>query len=71
LEHYSQSLAKPLRESNRTALWSNLLFALSQSFAFFVISLTFWYGSRLVSYREFTSKEFFTGLMVSWNEDQG
>jgi ATP-binding cassette subfamily B (MDR/TAP) protein 1 len=70
LELYSQSLAKPLRESNRTALWSNLLFALSQSFAFFVIALTFWYGSRLVSYREFTSKQFFTGLMVSWNEDQ-
>ena len=71
LELYSQSLAKPLRESNRTALWSNLLYSISQSFAFFVIALTFWYGSRLVSYQEFTSKEFFTGLMVRWNENQG
>ncbi|KAI9507265.1 P-loop containing nucleoside triphosphate hydrolase protein [Russula earlei] len=65
LEIYSKSLEKPLRESNATSLWSNLLFAISQSFAFFVISLTFWYGSRLVSYREFTSKQFFTGLMAT------
>ena len=41
------------------------MYALSQSFAFFTIALVFWYGSRLVSYQEFTSKEFFTGLMVS------
>ena len=71
LELYSQSLAKPLRESNRTSLWSNLLYSISQSFAFFVIALAFWYGSQLVSNREFTTKEFFTGLMVSWNENQG
>ncbi|KAI0267305.1 P-loop containing nucleoside triphosphate hydrolase protein [Gloeopeniophorella convolvens] len=63
LDLYSKSLEEPLRESNRTAIWSNLLYALSQSFAFFVISLVFWYGSRLVSFQEFTSKEFFTGLM--------
>jgi len=65
LDLYSKSLEKPLRESNRTSLWSNLLYSLSQSFAFFVISLVFWYGSRLVSYQEFTSKQFFTGLMAT------
>ncbi|KAI0305296.1 multidrug resistance protein 1 [Multifurca ochricompacta] len=63
LELYSRSLEGPLYESNRTAVWSNLLYSLSQSFAFFVISLTFWYGSRLVSFQEFDSKQFFTGLM--------
>jgi ATP-binding cassette, subfamily B (MDR/TAP), member 1 len=67
---YSKSLEGPLRESNRTSFWSNLLFSLSQSFAFFVIALTFWYGSRLVSYQEFTSKDFFVGLMVSSNGHQ-
>jgi ATP-binding cassette, subfamily B (MDR/TAP), member 1 len=71
LELYSKSLEKPLHNSNRTALWSNLLFSMSQSFAFFVIALTFWYGSRLVSFQEFTSKQFFAGLMVSWNGHQG
>jgi ATP-binding cassette, subfamily B (MDR/TAP), member 1 len=64
LELYSKSLEGPLRDSNRTALWSNLLYALSQSFSFFIISLVFWYGSILVSKQEFTSKQFFTGLMV-------
>jgi ATP-binding cassette subfamily B (MDR/TAP) protein 1 len=67
LELYSKSLEQPLRESNRTAFWSNLVFGVSQSFSFFVISLIFWYGSRLVADREFTTKEFFVGLMVSWD----
>lgn len=63
LELYSESLDEPLRNSNRTSLWSCLLYSISQSFAFFAIALVFWYGSRLVSYREFTSKQFFTALM--------
>jgi len=71
LEVYSKTLEKPLRELNRTSLWSNLLFSLSRSFSFFIIALTSWYGSRLVSYREFTSKELFTCLMVRWNWNHG
>jgi ATP-binding cassette subfamily B (MDR/TAP) protein 1 len=71
LELYSQTLEQPLRDSKRTALWSNLLYSISQSFEFFAIALTFWYGSRLVSFQEFTSKQFFTGLMVSLNGHQG
>ena len=71
LELYGKSLEKPRRESSRTALWSNLLFSLSQSFPFYVFSLSFWYGSRLVSNGEFTAEQFFTGLMVSRNGNQG
>ncbi|KAI9462777.1 P-loop containing nucleoside triphosphate hydrolase protein [Lactarius psammicola] len=63
LELYSRSLEEPLRKSNRTAIWSNSLYAISQAFSFFIISLVFWYGARLVSYQEFTTKQFFTGLM--------
>ncbi|EIN12733.1 P-loop containing nucleoside triphosphate hydrolase protein [Punctularia strigosozonata HHB-11173 SS5] len=59
---YSQSLQGPLEESNRSAIWSNLLFALSQSMSFYVIALTFWYGSRLVSELEFSTTDFFIGL---------
>lgn len=70
LELYSKSLEVPLHNSNRTTIWSNLLYSLSQSFAFFTIALVFWYGSRLVSYQEFTSKQFFTGLMVSRNSHE-
>jgi ATP-binding cassette subfamily B (MDR/TAP) protein 1 len=64
LRLYSESLEEPLRKSNRTAIWSNGMYALSQSFSFFVIALVFWYGSRLVSFGEFSSFDFFIGLMV-------
>ncbi|KIL59283.1 hypothetical protein M378DRAFT_27062 [Amanita muscaria Koide BX008] len=60
---YSQSLEEPLRKSNRTALWSNALYAFSQAMAFFVIALVFWYGAVLVSQLEFSSFQFFVGLM--------
>ncbi|KAJ2922300.1 hypothetical protein H1R20_g14801, partial [Candolleomyces eurysporus] len=63
LEQYSQSLEVPLKNSNRTAIWSNGLYALSQSFAMFVIALVFWYGSKLVSTFEASTFQFFIGLM--------
>ncbi|KAL0961414.1 hypothetical protein HGRIS_006363 [Hohenbuehelia grisea] len=60
---YSKSLEGPLQRSNRTALWSNGLYSLSQSIVFFVIALVFWFGSRLVANREYTTFQFFVGLM--------
>ena len=79
---YSLSLEEPLRKSSKNAIWSNALYALSQSMSFFVIALVFWYGqspffsllggifnafagSRLVSEREFSTFQFFVGLMAS------
>jgi ATP-binding cassette subfamily B (MDR/TAP) protein 1 len=64
-EEYGKSLEGPLRDSNRTMIWSNGLFAVSQGFMFFVIALVFWYGARLVSMLEFSTFDFFVGLMVS------
>lgn len=63
LRLYSASLEGPLKKSNRTAVWSNLLYSLSQSMTFFVIALVFWYGSRLVSTFKATTFQFFVGLM--------
>ncbi|KIY62845.1 P-loop containing nucleoside triphosphate hydrolase protein [Cylindrobasidium torrendii FP15055 ss-10] len=63
LAQYSRSLEGPLRESNRSAIWSNLLFALSQAMSFFVIALVFWYGAILVANREFGTFAFFVGLL--------
>ncbi|KAJ7442269.1 P-loop containing nucleoside triphosphate hydrolase protein [Mycena latifolia] len=60
---YSKSLEEPLRRSNRSAIWSNLLYALSQSMVFFAIALVFWFGATLVSKRECTTFQFFVGLM--------
>ncbi|TCD66039.1 GTPase-activating protein [Steccherinum ochraceum] len=62
-EIYSKTLEEPLQRSNRTALWSNSLYALSQSMSFFVIALVFWYGSRLVSSQTVTTFHFFVALM--------
>ncbi|KAF8516809.1 P-loop containing nucleoside triphosphate hydrolase protein [Hysterangium stoloniferum] len=63
LNLYSESLVIPLRESNRTAVWSNMLYAMSQAISFFVISLVFWFGSRLVANLEVDTKKFFICLM--------
>ncbi|KAG2008663.1 multidrug resistance protein 1 [Coprinopsis cinerea AmutBmut pab1-1] len=63
LRLYSESLEIPLKKSNKTAIWSNGLYALSQALVFFVIALVFWYGSRLVSTFEASTFQFFIGLM--------
>ncbi|KAH9849517.1 P-loop containing nucleoside triphosphate hydrolase protein [Lenzites betulinus] len=60
---YSESLEEPLRRSNKTAIYSNGIFSLSQAMTFFVIALVFWYGSRLVANLERTTFQFFVGLM--------
>ncbi|KAG2107280.1 multidrug resistance protein 1 [Suillus discolor] len=63
LNLYRQSLEGPLRQSIRTALWSNMLFALSQAMAFWVMALVFWYGTTLVSQLEISTQSFFITLM--------
>ncbi|KIM85661.1 hypothetical protein PILCRDRAFT_776681 [Piloderma croceum F 1598] len=63
LRIYSLSLEEPLRKSNRTALWSSAIYALSQSMSLYVIALVFWYGATLVSREEFGTTAFFVGLM--------
>jgi ATP-binding cassette subfamily B (MDR/TAP) protein 1 len=62
---YSVSLEEPLRRSKRTGVLSNFIYAISQSMGFFVISLIFWYGSRLVSRLELPMFNFFVSVMVS------
>ncbi|KAG8895302.1 GTPase-activating protein [Tulasnella sp. 408] len=63
-QEYSRSLDEPLRRSNRSAIWSTGLFALSQAMSFFAISLTFWYGSILISNLEYSSFDFFVCLIA-------
>lgn len=63
---YNQGLAEKLRKSTRSAIASNLLFAVSQSMSFWVIALVFWWGSYLVSKLEIDIFQFFVCLMVSF-----
>ncbi|KAJ7622864.1 P-loop containing nucleoside triphosphate hydrolase protein [Mycena rosella] len=62
---YSNSLVLPLQQATRAAFWSALLYALSQTMAFWVISLVFWYGAVLVSRQECTTFQFFITLMAT------
>lgn len=60
LHEYSNSLEGPLRRSNRTSIYSSMLFAFSQSMMFFAIALVFWYGSTLVASLKYSTKDFYT-----------
>ncbi|GAA5897055.1 hypothetical protein JCM8208_006155 [Rhodotorula glutinis] len=46
LDLYSKQLDLPMRESNRTAIWSNAFYSLTQALSFFVIALIFFFGSH-------------------------
>ncbi|KAI6167605.1 P-loop containing nucleoside triphosphate hydrolase protein [Pisolithus thermaeus] len=61
---YSHSLEEPLRNSNRDAIWSNIVYAFSQSSTLWVVALVFWYGSGLVANLELSTTNFFTVLMA-------
>ena len=61
---YSKSLEGPLKQSNRSAVWANLLYACSQGQVFGVNALVFWYGAVLVSRLEATTFHFFVALLV-------
>ncbi|KIM55448.1 hypothetical protein SCLCIDRAFT_30386 [Scleroderma citrinum Foug A] len=65
LRLYSNSLDEPLKRSNKTSLWTNLIFAFSQSTTFWSIALFFWYGSTLVSRLEVSTTSFFISLMAT------
>ncbi|GJE98503.1 multidrug resistance-associated ABC transporter [Phanerochaete sordida] len=65
LRLYSESLEGPLQESKSSALWSNLLYAVTQAMSFFVIALVFWYGSRLVAAQEYGTFQFFVALQTT------
>ncbi len=41
-----------------------MLYAFSESTVFFCIALFFWYGAFLVSRQEFSTFQFFVGLIV-------
>ena len=61
---YSKSLEEPLKRSNRTAFFSNLIFSFSQAVMFFVISLVFWFGARGVADGKYDTMSFFVCLFV-------
>ncbi|TFK71922.1 P-loop containing nucleoside triphosphate hydrolase protein [Pluteus cervinus] len=60
---YSKALEEPLHRSARSAFWSTTLYSLSQAFVFFLMALLFWFGAILVAEGEYSSFDFFVGMM--------
>ncbi|KAG2070645.1 P-loop containing nucleoside triphosphate hydrolase protein [Suillus decipiens] len=63
LNIYRHSLEGFIRKATRTALWSNLLYAFSESTNFWVTALVTWYGATLVSRLELSAQSFFIALV--------
>lgn len=60
IQIYHEDLEGPTKVARKTAIYGNLLYALSQSISFWVTALGFWYGSRLLGDGEYTSQQYFT-----------
>ncbi|KAK9702026.1 hypothetical protein K7432_011439 [Basidiobolus ranarum] len=59
---YHQSLEAPYKNSLRSIMTGNFWLALGYSISYLLYALAYWWGSKLVSNGEFTSKEFFVVL---------
>ncbi|KAK7425779.1 hypothetical protein QQZ08_007755 [Neonectria magnoliae] len=68
LQQYHQKIDGIVRTSIPSILHSMFWFALSQSIELLVLALGFWYGCRLLSYNEYTMRQFyivFVGVFLS------
>jgi ATP-binding cassette subfamily B (MDR/TAP) protein 1 len=62
---YSEALKIPYKISNRTAIYSQLLYAASQGIAFLVIALVFYIGALWMIDGKYDTATFFTTLMAT------
>ncbi|KAL1409886.1 GTPase-activating protein [Vanrija albida] len=59
---YSKSLETPMNISNKTAIWSQMLYAASQGISFLVIALVFYVGALWLIDGRYDQATFFTTL---------
>ncbi|TIA91996.1 hypothetical protein E3P99_00799 [Wallemia hederae] len=62
-QFYHDTLSEPYEQSVRSAIFSSALFALGQTFTFWVLALVFWYGSRQLTSLEVDVQGFYVTLM--------
>lgn len=60
LTKYENSLQSIARTSVKSLTSTMLWYSASQSISFLVMALGFWYGGHLISFREYTSQQFYT-----------
>ncbi|KAF9510493.1 hypothetical protein BS47DRAFT_1373308 [Hydnum rufescens UP504] len=58
-QEYSRSLEMPVRNVTQWGKWSAATYGIAQATTFWSIALVFWYGSRLVSNREYSTRQFY------------
>ncbi|KAF2258210.1 multidrug resistance protein 1 [Lojkania enalia] len=59
LGKYQERLRSVAKCSIKALVWTMFWYSLTQSISFLAIALGFWYGSRLVSYGEYSNAQFF------------
>ena len=59
LDSYKEMLSGIERTNLAAIVWTMLWYSLSQSISLLVLALGFWYGSRLLSYGEYSPNQFF------------
>jgi ATP-binding cassette subfamily B (MDR/TAP) protein 1 len=57
--NYANKLAEHETKLLSASLWSSLLYAMAQSFTFFCMALTFWWGGKLIVRGELTLQNYF------------
>ncbi|KAF2193181.1 multidrug resistance protein-like protein 1 [Zopfia rhizophila CBS 207.26] len=60
LDKYQSRLHGVARRSMKALIWTMFWYSLTQSISFLAMGLGFWYGGRLISFGEYTTKQFFT-----------
>jgi ATP-binding cassette subfamily B (MDR/TAP) protein 1 len=59
MERYASRLNGPVRSAYKRTTWIMILFGLSESIDMLGTGLAFWYGGRLLSFGEYTARQFF------------
>ncbi|PPJ52018.1 hypothetical protein CBER1_10386 [Cercospora berteroae] len=68
MNQYHAAVRKDAKKSIRYFIFATAPYALSQSLEYLIIALGFWYGSRLVARREYTTQQFmvvFTAIIFA------
>lgn len=68
MDQYNAAVRKDAKKSIQYFVFATAPYALSQSLEYLIIALGFWYGSRLVARREYTTQQFmvvFTAIIFA------
>ncbi|KAM3417876.1 hypothetical protein BST61_g6096 [Cercospora zeina] len=68
IDQYNAAVREDAKKSTRFFLFASMPYAMSQSLEYLILALGFWYGSRLLVRREYTTEQFlviFTAIIFA------